>query len=428
MNAGIFVAELCIIPENVSSREANQHGGIIMATIDFKDSIVRLREQLEKNGYSKSRIKQFNRTTNQLIEFMSINGVREYSMDVGLRFLDEKYGVKIEDSLSKTNRTRMLDLNMLSEFQLHGMYTVRHRNRNYHIPEPFRQVAEQFLEARRFAGIVERNMGTIGLYLERFFQYLTGQGVVMIEQINGPHIQGFLRYICGFRNQSKDHMMRTVRQFMEFCWKNQYHPDNLTSYAPNVHYEKRARIPSSYSYEEVMKMLGLVDRSNPVGKRNYAILLLITRLGLRAGDVSSLCFENFDWEHNRLTLTQHKTGRPLSLPLLEDVGLAVIDYLKYGRPDFDGNIVFLSQKLPAKPFHPSSLYRIVSGYIHKAGLTVPGKKRGPHSLRHSLASRLLEENVPLPVISEILGHATTETTAVYLTIGIDKLRRCALGV
>lgn len=108
--------------------------------------------------------------------------------------------------------------------------------------------------------------------------------------------------------------------------------------------------------------------------------------------------------------------------------MAVIDYLKFGRPVSGSDTVFLSHKYPFKDFNPSSLYRIVSEYIHKAGLTVQGKKRGPHSLRHSLASRLLEENVPLPVISEILGHANTETTAVYLSIGIDQLRRCALEV
>jgi len=94
---------------------------------------------------------------------------------------------------------------------------------------------------------------------------------------------------------------------------------------------------------EVMKVLGMVDRNNPVGKRNYAILLLISRLGLRTGDVSGLRFENFGREHNRLTLTQHNSGRPLTLPLLEDVGLAVIDYLKFGQPVSSNNTVFLSQ-------------------------------------------------------------------------------------
>lgn len=399
-----------------------------MHTSEITDGISRVKQALEENGYGKGRILQFDNTTSQLLEFMDSYGIREYNMDVGIRFISEWYGFKADGTLSRINRSRLQDLTMLSEMQLHGIFVLRRRNRNYHIPITFREATDEFLAHRRFCGIIEKNMGTIGLYLERFFQYLVSQSVESIEQITGSHIHGYLRYISGFSNQSKDHMMRTVRQFMEFCWQNKYHSQNLSSFAPNVHFDKRARIPSAYSQDEVMKILGMVDRSNPVGKRNYAILLLITRLGLRSGDVSRLRFENFDWEHNRLTLTQHKTGRPLTLPLLEDVGLAVIDYLKFGRPDSESSAVFLNHKPPFKDFNSSSLYGTVSNYIRKAGLTVPGKKRGPHSLRHSLASRLLEENVPLPVISEILGHATTETTAVYLTIGIDQLRRCALEV
>lgn len=399
-----------------------------MQTDEIKGRIAQVKQALEENGYSEGRVLQFDSTSKQLLKFMESSGIEEYSMDVGMRFISERYGFKADGTLSRVNQSRLQDLTMLSEMQVHGTFMVRHRNRNYHIPEAFREAADGFLAHRRFCGIIERNMGTIGLYLERFFHYLTSQGVESVGGITGEHIQGYLRYISAFSSPSKDHMMRTVRQFMEFYWQNKYHAQNLASFAPNVHYDKRARIPSAYSYEDVTKILSMVDRSNPVGKRNYAILLLITRLGLRTGDVSRLRFENFDWEHNRLTLTQHKTGRPLTLPLLEDVGLAVIDYLKFGRPRSDSSTVFLSHKPPFQDFPSSSLYGIVSDYIRKAGLTVPGKKRGPHSLRHSLASRLLEENVPLPVISEILGHATTETTAVYLTIGIDQLRRCALEV
>lgn len=399
-----------------------------MQTAEIKDKIAQVKQALEENGYSKSRVLQFNSTTNQLLKFMESCGIEEYNMDVGMRFLSEWYGFKADGTLSHVNQGRLRDLTILSETQLHGTFVLLHRNRNYRIPEAFREATNGFLERRRFCGIIEKNMGTISLYLERYFHYLTSQGVESIERITGEHIHGYLRSISAYSNQSKDHMMRTVRQFMEFCWQEKYHPQNLAGFAPNVHYDKRTHIPSAYSYDEVKKILSMVDRSNPVGKRNYAILLLITRLGLRSGDVSRLRFENFDWEHNRITLTQHKTGQPLTLPLLEDVGLAVIDYLKFGRPKSDSNAVFLSHKSPVKELNSSSLYGIVSDYILKSGLTVPGKKRGPHSLRHSLASRLLEENVPLPVISEILGHATAETTAVYLTIGIDQLRRCALEV
>lgn len=399
-----------------------------MYEMKLRQSIAQLEQALVENGYSANRVQHFSNTTNQLLKFMDSYGIREYSMDVGVRFMREQYGFHEEEGLSKNNRSRMQDLTMLSEMQLHGTFVLRHRNRKYRIPPAFGKAVNEFLAHRRFCGIVERNMGTIELYLERFFTYLLSQSVECIEQITGEHMRDYLRYISGFSNMSKDHMMRTVRQFMEYCWQQHYHSQNLCRFAPNVHYDKRAKIPSAYSKNDVLKILSMIDRSNPVGKRNYAILLLVTRLGLRTGDVSSLRFENIDWEHNRITLTQHKTGRPLTLSLLEDVGLAIIDYLKHGRPNSDSNAVFLSHKPPYKDCNPSSLYRIVSDYIRKAGLTIHEKKRGPHALRHSLASRLLEEKIPLPVISEILGHASTDTTAIYLSISIDQLRRCALEV
>jgi integrase len=215
---------------------------------------------------------------------------------------------------------------------------------------------------------------------------------------------------------------------MGFCYKNGYHTDDLSADTPSVYYEKRSRIPSAYSYDDVMKLLSLVDRNNPVGKRNYAVLMLLTRLGIRCGDICRLQYENIDWERNIISFTQHKTGKPLTLPLLEDVGLAIIDYLKFGRPECDSANIFIRHRAPIAPFIAKSFYTMISSYIGKAGLHTQGKKRGPHALRHSLASRLLEENVPLPVISEILGHANTNTTAAYLSISIDKLRNCALEV
>jgi integrase len=157
-------------------------------------------------------------------------------------------------------------------------------------------------------------------------------------------------------------------------------------------------------------------------------MLLIARLGLRSSDVVNLRFENINWEENRISFTQQKTGRPLVLPLLEDVGLAIIDYLKFGRPKCDFQHIFTRHRPPISPFTSSGMYGLVSRCISRAGLLTDEKKRGPHALRHSLASRLLEENVPLPIISEILGHANSHTTAAYLSIDIDKLRQCALEV
>jgi len=398
-----------------------------MEKTTIQQTIASVGEMLTKGGYTKNSVYQYNSTTNQLLKYMDYAGIVTYSTEVGIRFLKTCYGFDPNAVPSRPDTERLRYLRKLSEYQLHGTVILK-RNAGYDIPEAFREATEAFLAYRRFVGIVEKNMSTISLYLERYFGFLNSQGVKKLPQISGAHIHGYLRFITGYSNQSKSHMMRTVRQFMLFCFKNCYHPEDLSSYAPNVRYDKRARLPSAYSREDVMKLLASIDRDNPVGKRDYAIMLLIAHLGLRSSDVVNLRFENINWEENRISLTQKKTGRPLTLPLLEDVGLAIIDYLKFGRPKCDFQNIFTRHKPPISPCTASGMYGLVSRCISRAGLLTDEKKHGPHALRHSLASRLLEENVPLPIIAEILGHANSHTTAAYLAIDIDKLRQCALEV
>jgi integrase len=391
-------------------------------------TVGQLREWLGREGYSESYISHFDGTTNRLLKFMDTGGISEFTTAVGFQFLRERYQFDPKDKAKGAVTYHLRIMQMLSEYQLHGAPLPKAKIRKYVIPAAFREATDKFLAYRRFEGIIERSMSVISLYLERFFSYLSSQGIRAIPEINIHHIHGFLRFLIGFSSPTKDHTMRTVRQFMGYCFKNGYHPNDLSKDVPYVHYEKRSRIPSAYSYDDVMKLLALVDRANPIGKRDYAVLLLLTRLGIRCGDICRLKFENIDWERNIISFTQHKTGKPIVLPLFEDVGLAIIDYLKFGRPGCDDPIIFIRHRAPIAPFMSKSLYQMVSGYIGKAGLRTQGKKRGPHALRHSLASRLLEENIPLPVISEILGHANTNTTAAYLSINIDKLRICALEV
>lgn len=399
-----------------------------MKELQIQQTISQLGKWLEEGGYSHNTIYYYKSTTKQLLRFMDERGFQEFNTLIGLDFLKEEYGIVPGKISSGANDTRYRMIRKLSEIQIHGVPQLGSRRRTYSVPERFRDATEGFLEYRRFQGIVKRNMGTISLYLERFFDYLISRSVTCVSRIEASHIHGFLHFIIGFSNQTRDHMMRTVRQFLEFCFKNEYMSENLSHHAPMVHYNKRARIPSAYSQEDVMKLLSLIDRANPIGKRNYAMILLIARLGLRSGDVTNLKYENINWERNVISLTQHKTGNPLTLPLLEDVGLAIIDYLKFGRPECADEYIFVRHSPPVGRFKLHSIYNIIAGYMGEAGLLKQGKKRGPHALRHSLASRLLEENIPLPVISAILGHADSNTTGVYLSIDIEQLRNCALEV
>lgn len=225
-----------------------------------------------------------------------------------------------------------------------------------------------------------------------------------------------------------NHTMRAVRYYLKYCYEHGLMEQEMFSKLPNPHYNRQSRLPSSYSANEVTKLLDSIDLGNPCGIRDYAIILLIARLGLRSSDVANLRFSNIDWEREVIHLNQVKTGNPLELPLLEDVGEAIINYLKNARPKTDSDHVFVRQLPPYTDFNPGAVGALVRVRLQRSGIHLEGKKKGSHTLRHSLASRLLEHEIPLPVISEILGHTTTETTMAYLRIDITELRKCALEV
>lgn len=150
------------------------------------------------------------------------------------------------------------------------------------------------------------------------------------------------------------------------------------------------------------------------------------RLGIRDCDIRNLKFENIDWTNGRLSFIQFKTGQPLELPLNDEIGSAIVDYLKYGRPHINLPYVFIRHVAPFDQF--DSLYSILQRYLRVAGISFEREKaHGLHSFRHTLASNMLSANVSLESISGVLGHKTVDSTNTYLAVNIEGLRRCALN-
>jgi integrase len=173
--------------------------------------------------------------------------------------------------------------------------------------------------------------------------------------------------------------------------------------------------------------LEAVDRSSAKGKRDYAILLLACRLGLRASDIRTLKLDPLPWEDSTLEITQSKTGTPLRLPLTREMGDALIDYLKSGRPQTTHREIFLKVNPRLDPFRGNNLHHIVTYWRLLAGIRFRApQKRGAHSLRHTLATRLLEKGTPFTTIAEILGHRSLESTRIYTKADVEALRSVAL--
>ena len=160
------------------------------------------------------------------------------------------------------------------------------------------------------------------------------------------------------------------------------------------------------------------------------MLLLVTRLGLRISDVNNLKFENLNWSKKTINIVQYKTNEALTLPLLNDVGWALIDYIKNGRPKVESPYVFVTHVVPYKEFSiQNHHHELITKYLGWAGLPVKCKRKlGMHSLRHTLATMMLENHEDYHNISAIIGHSSIDSTKVYLKTSIDLLRECTLPV
>jgi len=189
---------------------------------------------------------------------------------------------------------------------------------------------------------------------------------------------------------------------------------------------RQEKLPRALPWPTVQAFLQSIDRNTAVGKRDYAIYSLIVTYGLRACDVANLKLEDIKWRAKCIRICQTKTGSPLELPLIDEVGSALYNYLK-GVPRY-GNYrhVFLHVKAPGDILKPRAVIRAFGRRAQKSGLDIPYK--GPHCLRHSFAIHLCRQGIPLKTIGDILGHTTPESTVGYIRLKTEDLREVALNV
>jgi len=262
------------------------------------------------------------------------------------------------------------------------------------------------------------------LYLNSFLVYLNRSGIYTLKGITERHMLDFV----STTENNKINVVSSLRVLSRYWFENHLIETDFDLVLKSYKWVKHEKVPSFFTVDEVRAIEISIDRSSSVGKRNYAMLLLASRLGLRASDIAHLKFSNIDWEKNEIRFVQNKTGNPISLPLLNDVGSAIIDYLKYGRFKSESQQIFISSRAPYIPANKSIVCSAIREVITKSKVETDSRHHGPHSLRHSLASCLLKNDVPIPVISETLGHVRTNTTMTYLRIDLISLMKCALPV
>ncbi|GHS92035.1 hypothetical protein FACS1894203_3890 [Bacteroidia bacterium] len=387
---------------------------------------------LEAKQYKEKCIGRYNHTWDHVQDFMTVKGIFLYSRQVGDLFLDEWHGHKSYQELTHRQKERFRHVAVLSGYQETGVLPPMHRRTSPirfegSLGIPFRGFIEDEISVKKDSSITRYKERINNLYL-----YLQKEGK-SVENLDTPCM---LRFIHSLNKEKspvdKNNIIMTIRVFMRYLCSVEALSNNRTEHwmsllkLRQVH---QTKIPSVYTKEEVEALINAIDRGHPQGKRDYAMVLLAARYGLRISDIIGMRYCNLDWEHNRIIVVQQKTGKKVVLPLSEEVGEAIINYLKYSRPKIESPFIFITAHAPYTELRSSGgMNKTISEYFRIAGVSFTNRKHGPHALRHSLASNLLKSNETLPVISGILGHSSTETTLEYLRVDMDLLKQCALDV
>lgn len=301
-------------------------------------------------------------------------------------------------------------------------------------PLGFRVVRDEYVAACRRRGNAEASVVTKRRAAEQFLVYLAEVGRDTLGEVQSRDLAGFWarRQLQGYAPKTNGSLRSALADFLRYLHEEGQIREDLAGRLPPQRYPRRGQsAPHPWTAEEVRLVLGRIDRQSAVGKRDYAMVLLTVRLGVRVGDLRRLEVGWFDWRAKTLTFTQHKTGLPVTLPLPADVGWAVIDYVRHGRPETASRQVFVKHRYPFTAFGSSTSAGCrLSYYARRAGIVFSaGRSHGLHSLRGALAVAMLQGDTPPPVVTAVLGHAAGTTTAAhYLRLDTEHLRGCALDV
>ena len=389
--------------------------------------------EIERLGYSKRSRHRYRTTWGHLIEFSHRKELGdEFSADLMARFLEE-YRIRDEQMDEPSDGWRQhiaFEVKVLADFAKNGRIERPFTEvQTIHLVPPMQKTLrdyQQYCKDRLHLRPWTLQLCTTEITI--FLDFLHSKRGWTLDQIQAADLSEFLSCRDHLKPVTVRRIVSHLRSFLRFLTMRGILQKDLSAELPKIRVPRDAKIPSVWDQELLVRLLRAVDRSSAKGKRDYAILLLACRLGLRAGDIRTLKLDNLRWAESIIEITQAKTGAPLTQPLTSEVGEALIDYLKSGRPQTTHREVFLKVNPPFGPFGDSdSLHHIVKYWRQLAGITFRSpQRRGLHSLRHTLATRLLEKSTPLPTIAEILGHTSLESTRIYAKADVEALRSVAL--
>lgn len=380
----------------------------------FEELRTILLEKLCSQGCSPITVTGYRYQCNSIFRWLTGNGYDHYSVEGGDRFLNEYYAEHGENQYYTNLRTVVYRLNDI----INNTWSNVHSDKGKHffLSDDFVKIVERYCSWNTNTGHAAGTIRIKRYAVSWFLDELVKQNCRFLAELSPMQIsQACIRIT--------DHnLWAEVRLFLRYLTDYEGVKSDYSTIVP--HYSKPYVTPSVYSIEEIRKIEETVDTSTLLGKRDYAMILLSSRMGMRSGDIVRLRIKDVQNKTN-IDIIQEKTGYILHLPLLRDVKSAIEDYLSV-RPSAQSDLIFINVYAPYNPVTTSTLRAALKKYIRLAKVDPGKRKSGPHALRSSLASSMVNDEIGYEAVRKVLGHSSKNAIKHYARIDIESLRRYSL--
>ena len=388
----------------------------IYTQTNFELQTKRFLQDLLERGFSKSTIAGYKSYLNRLKKYIfSIPG-QIYTEKTARTFIENVVPtLSVSASTKKHIRASIRHFN---DYLLHRPYKVRTTKGAQLPPRIFEDLLNDYVTDMTTQGYKSATIEVRKIFAIQFLVSIYEQGIRSIKEVSGIHV-GRAVLSAG----STEGMCQKLPYFLKYLYQRGLTDLELQKAIPSITQENK--LPSVYDRQELVQILEEINTDTLIGKRDYAILIVLMTYGLRVKDLIELKTENIDFQHGYLSFRQSKTGKQYCAELLPTVKNALEAYLLEVNPLLENRKLFCSTRAPYQPLSRGAVWSIVSERIH-AAVAVDDRHQGSHAIRSSLASGLIADNVPYPIVQKIMGHTDPNATKRYVAIDIEQLRKCSL--
>lgn len=387
----------------------------------FGDHLCRFRQHLIDQSYAEHTVRLYIRCIGTLAELMKAEKIT-------LEDLDEAQALELIAKTGWIEKRRTYAACMAGRFV---RFLSEQGVGKPPLPPTAKEIARAALRRdyeiylRRQRGLSERTILHAWRFADRFLEFRFGEEIGDLSQITLVDITDFLQHLTMRTPPLRDRTLAShLRNFFRYLFQTGRIATNLAAGIPSVAQRYGTRLPRHLTPEQVDTLLGAVRTDTPQGRRNYAMVLLLARLGLRPPEVIAMQIDDIDWRSGEI-IVRGKGARHDRLPLLPEVGEALADYIRLDRVT-TSRALFVTQRPPHRPFKDSQvLNAILKEAFARTGLTPPTPYVGAHILRHSLATQLVQRGASLEEISDTLRHRSRASTLLYARLDLDGLRSIA---